>query len=180
MFAFSFLQREVDMRGTISSGERFLAVVLVGMMAGLMFGTGMDQYTHRLLDARAWVTEHQVMDVLFRRVLPPLWNVTMISLAVAAVLSHGNARWLFALAAGIFLVSLIVTVTVEVPMNRVIALWNPQAAPTNWEHIRDRWLSFHRLSQRTRCTCKSIAFSICILLVGPARWSRAEIGPPAF
>jgi uncharacterized membrane protein len=131
------------MRATASGVECFLAVVLVGMMAGLMFGTGMDQYTHRLLSSSAWVNEHQVMDALFSRVLPPLWNVTMLSLAVAALLSHGSARWLFALAAMIFLVSLVVTVTVEVPMNRAIAQWNAQAAPDDWASIRDRWLSFH-------------------------------------
>ena len=131
------------MRETISSAERFLAVVLAGIMAGLMFGTGMDQYTHRLLSASAWVTEHQVMDALFHRVLPPLWNLTMVSLAAAAFLSHGRARWLFAVAAAIFLISLIVTVTVEVPMNRAIALWDALNPPNNWSAVRDRWLSFH-------------------------------------
>ena len=131
------------MRETMTFVERFFAVLLVGMMAGLMFGTGMDQYTHRLLSASAWVTEHQVMDALFRRVLPPLWNVTMLSLAVAALLSRGRARWLFAWAAVIFLVSLIVTVTVEVPMNRAIAQWDAHAAPGDWASVRDRWLYFH-------------------------------------
>ena len=131
------------MRGMVGNAVCFLVVILVGMMAGLMFGTGMDQYTHRQLSASGWVTEHQVMDALFSRVLPPLWNLTMVALAVAAVLSHGRARWLFALAAVIFLLSLIVTVTVEVPMNRAIAQWNAQAAPNDWASIRDRWLSFH-------------------------------------
>ena len=53
------LQRSVRggnrMRETLSTAECFSAVVLVGVMAGLMFGTGMDQYTHRLLSASAWV-----------------------------------------------------------------------------------------------------------------------------
>jgi uncharacterized membrane protein len=127
----------------LRSAVCFLAVLLVGLMSGLMLGTGMDQYTHRLLSASAWVTEHQVMDALFRRVLPPLWNLTMLSLAAAAFLTHGRARWLFALAAVIFLVSLVVTVTIEVPMNRSIAQWNPEAVPQDWAAMRDRWLSFH-------------------------------------
>ena len=131
------------MRERLSNLECFLAVILVGMMAGLMFGTGMDQYTHRLLSASAWVTEHQVMDALFRRVLPPLWNLTMVALAAAAVLSRGRARWLFAVAAAIFLVSLIITIAIEVPMNREIAQWDAQAVPDGWAAVRDRWLSFH-------------------------------------
>ncbi len=131
------------MRKNWSSTVCFIAVALVGLMAGLMVGTGMDQYTHRLLSASAWVTEHQVMDALFRRVLPSLWNLTLLSLVVAAVLTRGSARWLFGLAATIFLVSLIVTVTVEVPMNRSIAQWDAASVPGNWEVVRDRWLSFH-------------------------------------
>jgi uncharacterized membrane protein len=131
------------MRETMSSAECFGAVVLAGVMAGLMLGTGMDQYTQRLLSGPAWVTGHQLMDALFSRVLPPLWNLTMISLAAAAWLSRGRARWLFALAAAIFLVSLMVTVRVEVPMNRAIALWDAQDPPNQWSTVRDRWLWFH-------------------------------------
>ncbi len=136
-------RRKDCMRETMSSAECFGAVVLAGVMAGLMLGTGMDQYTQRLLSGPAWVTGHQLMDALFSRVLPPLWNLTMISLAAAAWLSRGRARWLFALAAAIFLVSLMVTVRVEVPMNRAIALWDAQDPPNQWSTVRDRWLWFH-------------------------------------
>ncbi len=128
-----------DVRGALC----FLAVVLTGLMSGLMLGTGMDQYTHRLLNAGAWVTEHQVMDALFRRWLPPSWNLTTALLAVAAVFSRGRARFFFAVAAVIFLGSLIVTVVVEVPINRTVATWNVDALPENWAAVRDRWLHFH-------------------------------------
>ena len=120
-----------------------VAVALVGLMAGLMLGTGMDQYTHRQLDAAGWVTEHQVMDALFRRVLPAAWNATLLLLVVAAVVTRGRVRALFGTAAVIFLVSLVITVRVEVPMNRAIALWDVHAIPADWMAVRDRWLQFH-------------------------------------
>ena len=39
-----------------------LAVLMAGLIAGLMLGTGIEQHSLRALSASAWVTEHQVMD----------------------------------------------------------------------------------------------------------------------
>lgn len=120
-----------------------VAVVLVGLLAGLMIGTGMDQYTHRQLAMTPWVTEHQVMDALFRRVLPTWWNLTALALIVSAVLTRGTPRVLFTVAAVLMLLALAVTVRIEVPMNRAIALWNSASPPADWSEVRDRWLLFH-------------------------------------
>jgi uncharacterized membrane protein len=132
----------------------FLAVVLAGLIAGLMIGTGMDQYTHRQLAMTPWVTEHQVMDALFRRVLPAWWNLTALMLIVAAVFTRGASRTLFTMAAILMLAALAVTVRVEVPMNRAIALWNSAAPPADWSEVRDRWLRFHLF----RTCCGTVAF----------------------
>jgi len=131
-----------------------LAVVLVGLIAGLMIGTGMDQYTHRQLAMTPWVIEHQVMDALFRRVLPSWWNLTALMLIASALLTRGTSRGLFAVAAILMLLALVVTVRIEVPMNRAIALWNSAAPPGNWAAVRDRWLMFHLV----RTCCGTVAF----------------------
>jgi uncharacterized membrane protein len=133
---------------------QIVAVVLVGLIAGLMIGTGMDQYTHRQLAMTPWVIEHQVMDALFRRVLPSWWNLTALMLVLSAVLTRGASRGLFAVAAILMIVALVLTVRVEVPMNRAIALWDSAAPPANWAAVRDRWLSFHLV----RTCCGTIAF----------------------
>jgi len=119
-----------------------------------MIGTGMDQYTHRQLAMTPWVIEHQVMDALFRRVLPSWWNLTALLLIVSATLTRGTSRGLFAVAAILMLAALVVTVRIEVPMNRAIALWNSAAPPPNWAAIRDRWLTFHLV----RTCCGTVAF----------------------
>jgi uncharacterized membrane protein len=130
---------------TLSGGVQMLAVLMVGLIAGLMVGTGIEQHSLRALSASAWVTEHQVMDSWFRVIMPPYWNVTALMLVIAAFLSRGQVRWLFAVAALLLIVSLVVTVRVEVPMNRSIATWDPNAPPANWAQVRDHWLAFHRL-----------------------------------
>ena len=133
------------MRSPFAQPVNLLACILTGLIAGLMLGTGMEQHTLVALSPSAWTTEHQTMDALFSRVMPIFWNGTIIVLLVATFLNRGSARWLFGAAAALFLISLLVTVRVEVPMNRQITLWNPSAPPADWAAIRDRWLSFHRV-----------------------------------
>jgi uncharacterized membrane protein len=133
------------MSGSLRTGVQVFAVLLVGLIAGLMLGTGIEQHSLRALTASAWVTEHQVMDAVFRVVMKPFWNGTVLVLIVAAIVSRGSARWLFGVAALLLIVSLVVTVRVEVPMNQAIAKWDPSAPPANWAEIRERWLMFHRL-----------------------------------
>ena len=65
---------------------------------------------------------------------------------VADCSGGGKARWIARAvweAAAIFLVSLVITVRVEVPMNRAIALWDVHAIPADWMAVLDRWLQFH-------------------------------------
>jgi len=130
---------------TLRRSVQALAVVMVGLIAGLMAGTGIEQHSLRALSASAWVTEHQVMDSWFRVIMPPYWNATALVLLVAAYISRGHARWLFGFSACLLIVSLVITVRVEVPMNRSIATWDASAPPLNWAQVRDHWLAFHRL-----------------------------------
>ncbi|GAE08721.1 hypothetical protein JCM10914_5047 [Paenibacillus sp. JCM 10914] len=41
------------------------------------------------------------------------------------------------------ILSLVVTVTIEVPIVTKIVEWTPSTLPNDWEVIRDRWISFH-------------------------------------
>ncbi|GAB3790443.1 hypothetical protein GCM10028818_60590 [Spirosoma horti] len=42
-----------------------------------------------------------------------------------------------------FLIALLVTVWVEVPIVMQIVRWDPLSLPANWMQLRDRWMSFH-------------------------------------
>ena len=121
------------------------AVLLTGLLAGLMLGTAMDQYAAHLLSASAWITGHQITDAFFRRVLPTFFNLTLLTLIAATFAARGSGRWLFGLATVLLILSLLLTLRVEVPMNRQIALWKPAAPPPDWSEVRDNWLSSHFL-----------------------------------
>jgi len=43
----------------------------------------------------------------------------------------------------LFIVVLLVTVLVEVPIVKQIATWTVSTLPDNWQQLRDRWGAFH-------------------------------------
>ena len=42
-----------------------------------------------------------------------------------------------------FVVALLVTMLVEVPIVKQIVTWTPGTLPANWQQLRDRWGAFH-------------------------------------
>ncbi|HLI75802.1 MAG TPA: DUF1772 domain-containing protein [Acidobacteriaceae bacterium] len=149
---------------TLVAPVSFVAVVLMGLIAGLLVGTAMEQHTLRSLSGSAWITARHSIDALFSRVMPWVWNLTLVVLFLAAAANGGRARWLFLTSGLILLLAIVVTVAVEVPMNKQIAAWDAGAVPANWAAIRDRWLQFHTL----RTVAGGVAFA-CAVLAGRVR-----------
>ena len=56
------------------------AVVLVGLIAGLLVGTAIEQRTLEVLDPAPWTIARHSTDAVFRRVLPWWWNSTLLLL----------------------------------------------------------------------------------------------------
>jgi uncharacterized membrane protein len=72
--------------------------------------------------------------------------ITLLSVAAVSVFSFGHMA-VFALsliALLLMVVTLVVTVAIEVPIVARIRGWNtPEDMPTDWQQQRDRWASFH-------------------------------------
>jgi hypothetical protein len=84
--------------------------------------------------------------------LAPLMSVLMpLALASAVptlVLSYDTLPATFALtlaAVGLFVLALIVTVAIEVPIAVQIKSWSASSLPDDWRRLRDRWASVHRI-----------------------------------
>ena len=136
-----------------------LAVLLVGLIAGLLVGTAIDHHRLRVLDATAWTSARQSIDAIFSRLLPWWWNITLLLLFFAAFLNQGRARWLFLSAGMVLLFGVVITVVIEVPINKQIASWTPATIPNNWMQLRERWLSFHNV----RSAAGVLAFACALL-----------------
>jgi uncharacterized membrane protein len=51
----------------------------------------------------------------------------------------------YAFSAGfvLFIVALLVTLSIEVPISTQLAIWTVTTLPDNWQQLRDRWGAFH-------------------------------------
>jgi uncharacterized membrane protein len=71
---------------------------------------------------------------------------TMLSIIPVMLFSYRRQPMVFyfsALALLLFLIALLVTVLVEVPIVQQIVTWTPSTLPANWQQLRDRWMRFH-------------------------------------
>jgi hypothetical protein len=120
-----------------------LSVLLIGLLAGLQWGTGMAQYTALSLPGPVWLLRHQAEDALFRQVMPGYMWAVLLSLAGSAFIARGQARIFFALAAVLALLQMIITIAHEVPINRMVANWSPTNLPAEWDATRHSWILGH-------------------------------------
>ena len=137
----------------------YLAIFLVGIIAGLLFGTAIEQQQLSALDAQGWFTARQSIDAVFSKLLPWIWNITLLLQIASAYLTHGINRALFMVSGLLLLAGIVVTLVVEVPINKQIAVWTPSTMPPNWTSVRDRWVRFHWLR-----TIAGILAFLCALI----------------
>ena len=79
-------------------------------------------------------------------VMTVLMPGTMLSIIPVLLLSYHARPMVFYFSAAallLFLVALLVTVVVEVPIVQQIVTWTPSTLPENWSQLRDRWMRFH-------------------------------------
>ena len=66
----------------------------------------------------------------------------------------------------LFVFALAITLFIEVPIDNQIKTWAPDALPTDWKAIRDRWQFYH-----TNRTFLSLAGIACYLMAAIKRYS---------
>lgn len=75
-----------------------------------------------------------------------LMPAAMLSILPVLFISYNERRTMFYLTlAGfaMFIVALLVTVLVEVPIVKQIMTWTATTLPANWQQLRNRWGRFH-------------------------------------
>ena len=72
-----------------------------------------------------------------------LMPVALLSAIPTLVLSHGTTFALTLTGTGLFVVALVVTLAIEVPIAKQVASWSMATLPDNWRRLRDRWASVH-------------------------------------
>jgi len=75
--------------------------------------------------------------------LTPLGLLSTLPVLYCSFGSQPTTFWLTLAGFTSFLIALIVTVWIEVPIVMQIVRWDPSDLPPNWTHLRDRWMNFH-------------------------------------
>ena len=123
-------------------------LVLAGLLVGneLAIAAFVHPILYRLEDKEHRAAASPIARVLGR--VMPLWYALVFMLIVAdAWIRHGNGQSgrLLILAAALWAVTILFTITMLVPINSRVASWSRENYAKNWREDRKRWDSLHRV-----------------------------------
>jgi uncharacterized membrane protein len=128
---------------------QFITLSLILLVTGVFFGPWLA--LHRTLDVftkAEFLKITKAMAINLGRpmqILMPLCLLFMLITVILFPYKNHISFYLFIASFFCFVITLIVTLTTELPIVNKIKLWTNDTAPENWEEIRNRWVSFHAL-----------------------------------
>jgi uncharacterized membrane protein len=143
---------------------QLISIVLSALVAGMFHGPwialsrSMKTFTPEVFLA--------IVDRMNRNMAPVmtvLMPATLLAIIPVLLLSYHQRPMIFWLSAGafiLFILSLLVTVLIEVPIVEEIVTWTVPTLPANWQQLRDRWARFHIVRVLAGLT------SLVLLLIG--------------
>lgn len=127
---------------------QFVALLLTALSMGVHFGTWLTEGPLRNTQSGALFIEiHQGRDRVVARVMPILGSAALIFLAIGVTMMRADpAAFALSLAGLVFCVGdMLVTVLVNVPINKTVQTWHSDAPPAEWKLLRERWERFHSI-----------------------------------
>jgi uncharacterized membrane protein len=124
-----------------------ISIMLAALVAGLFWGPWLAlTRSMATFEPNVFLA---IVDRLNRNMAPLmtlLLPVSLLSMGAVLFLTYGDrpATFFLTLAALVsFVVALLVTVMIEVPIVKQITTWTVATLPANWRQLRDRWGAFH-------------------------------------
>jgi uncharacterized membrane protein len=148
---------------TIKTWE-LLSIVSSALVAGMFFGPWAA--LSRSLKTFRPETFLAIVDRMNRNMAPimtVLMPASLLAMIPVLIGSYGvlpEIFYLYATAFVLFLVALVVTVFVEVPIVKEIVSWTAETLPANWQQQRDRWVRFHAIR------VVAAVLSVVLLVIG--------------
>ena len=131
---------------TLSTVGRVVSLMLVGLLAGSVFGVwrGFDfaQYT-----PAAYLEVHQGAVRGLDMLLPVQGILEMVIVVALAIGARHYRRLLVLLIAAAFLLAAagLITRLGNQPINGLVMSWTAETLPADWEALRDSWRNLHLL-----------------------------------
>lgn len=126
-----------------------ISIVLLVFVSGLFWGPWLAlSRSMATFEPDVFLAIAHRMDRNMSSVMTILMPLALLSTVPVLVVSFNERRGTFYLtltALVLFLVALLVTLLVEVPIVVQIRTWTVATLPSNWQRLRDRWGAFHYL-----------------------------------
>jgi hypothetical protein len=142
---------------------QFLGIMLYVLVAGVMWGTWLSLgRTMTRYDAATFLADGQHMISNLATVMAVLMiSAVVVGLLVVVLLFRGRstlAGWLALCGLLLVVAVVVVTLSVEVPIDNKIKMWTVTTLPSDWQDIRARWAAFHTL--RTFLSLAAVAAAV--------------------
>ena len=124
-----------------------ISIVLSAFVAGMFHGPwialsrSMNTFTPEVFLAIVDRMNRNMAPIM--TVLMPAALLSILPVLVLSYHQHPLTFYLYAAALALFIVALLVTVLIEVPIVEQIVQWKISTLPSNWQQLRDRWTRFH-------------------------------------
>jgi uncharacterized membrane protein len=126
-----------------------ISIVLSALTAGMFHGPWIAvSRSMRTFTPEVFLAIVDRMNRNMAPVMTVLMPATLLSIIPVLLLSYHEQPKTFYLSVTafvLFIVALLITVWVEVPIVQQIVTWTTPALPDNWQQLRDRWMKFHVL-----------------------------------
>ncbi len=145
---------------------QFITGLLLVLVAGVFWGTWFSlSRTMHELPAEMFITiGKEIMKnvALTMSIIMPASVFCLVILLIRTWKTKTVYFYCMVAALILFIITLVITVGIEVPIDNKIQTWTVATIPPGWQNIRDRWEFYHTV--RTFVSLSSVAFFLIALM----------------
>lgn len=158
---------------------QFVSILLCALVTGVFWGTwlGLSRSMAALTPETFLAVGHAMIANLGTVMAILMPAALLVTLPVLVLLYRGRSRAFYPVLAGfaLFVVELLVTLIVEVPIDQQIETWTLTTLPANWQALRDRWEWFHALRSWVSVASLALLIAGALLVRGQSLAGRLAV-----
>ena len=133
----------------VLKAAELLNIILSALVTGVFWGpwVGLTR-SIATFETSAFLAIGYRLNVNLAPLMTALMPLALLSAVPTLILTAGSRPLAFGLALTgdlLYLIALIVTLAIEVPIAVRVKSWSNSPMPDNWRQLRDRWASVHRI-----------------------------------
>jgi hypothetical protein len=126
-----------------------ISIVLSALVGGMYWGPWLAlTRSMRTFKPEVFLEIVGRMNRNMESVMTILTPIALLSITPVLFLSykeHPRNFYMTLIGFALFIVALVVTMVVEVPIVKQVVIWTVGTLPNNWQQLRDRWGAFHMI-----------------------------------